>query len=723
MVMLNGIPALRHDWVWPQDRAGLIQHFAQLGSGWAGDGLGHSNPYPMSYLMVWPLALCALLFGSLATLAVQLVAIAATAWFAGKALASRFGRPWGDGALIAIFLLFNPWTYGKIVSGHFTQTMACMAFTVVLTESLQRAPDRRRLLAAVIVTALQTQFFLIALALCLIRSARVEARIAAIAGLLVFSPTIIGIIANAGELLTLWPFTVAFEDDQSVLLRDGVLLRGDFTHYAIHPFDGIAMAGVAVVVCICLFAVLVHRTRSTYTVALIAVTALLAASGTKGVIGPLWRWATIHVSVLGVYRELYDLIGFAACAYAILVAMALGVGRFVRPALGVGCALLAIAWLAYPPTHFFVPAAAIAQPGPALASSSRYALMPPFQPLSYRGSGSGADPLYAGLSFTSAPVNALLSRYPANAALAEYWQKGDVTDLRRLGTDVIQCRSGFSVASGATIYYHVRAARSQVCESGDVAVDHPASMVAFQKEAVTCTLCSAVAAGNRFFGDLAAYKGHFYFVPPLRQFADPKRGWVDARLEFAGMPDLAQPLGGAFTTQSKQPLVLTKAPFALVNVRGELRDEHGTLVAKNTRGYQWVPIAATSVYCTGMCVVAGTGNPPNAPLNGQVQNATPVAYGAPCAWFLSVDLNAGGSGIIRLIETYAPGWVALTYPDMRPLPHLRLDATFNGWSVGQHGTMRIILVNAPTVLQFGAEMLGYIVTLLAFLSCMRGITK
>ncbi|HEV3153077.1 MAG TPA: hypothetical protein VGZ02_04680 [Candidatus Baltobacteraceae bacterium] len=710
-IVANGIPSVRHDWLWPASTPGLIQHFAQLGSGWFGSGLGFSNPYPMTYFDVWPLAVCALLAGSFATLVVQLALIAATAWSAGNAIGSRLRLDRFEAMLVAIFLLFNPWTYGKIVSGHLTQCMAAMAFAVVLNETLQRSPGRRRLMFAVIGTALQTQFFLIALALCILRISTKEARAAALTGILVFLPTLVGVAGDRGELLQLsrWPFAIAFENGQSVRIADGFLLRGDFTQYALHPFDGLAIAGAALVALLCLATIAVRRSRAAFAAALCALLALLAASGTTGVAGALWRWCILHAPIVGVYRELYDLIGVVAAAYAVLIAQGLSAGKWMRAGAAIAGLLLIGAWAAYPPARFFVSSASLPPAGPLLAASPRYAIMPPFQPFSFRGEGAGSDPLFVGSSGYSAPINWLLSTYPADAALAQYWYGRGESGLRRLGVTLIECRPGFTAAGGAEIYYRVSKSGAHVCDSQEVAVDHPSPLVSLQARAATCTLCSESGAGNRFYGDLPEERSRFFSIPPLREFADPNNGWVDAGLQFARDPNLAQPLGGAFTMQSERVLAVHPAPYALVDVRGALRDANGSLVAADTGGYRWVRFSGLPLRCFGSCAVAGTGDPPAAPLNGAIQHTVALSYSERFPWLLIVNVNANSGGIIKLLQTYAPGWTAVTYPGLRVLPHVRLDATLNGWLASAGGPERVLVFQATALAQFVAELLGFLV--------------
>jgi hypothetical protein len=713
---------VRHDWLWPLDRAGLLQRIADLSSGWFSEGFGHPNAYPMTYPVMWALTPVVLLFGSEAALVTLALFVGCCAAAASERVAARFGAGRVAAWALTLILLFNPWTYGKLVAGHLTQIAACFGFAATLAELTEAYPRGRRLALALALTALQLQFFLIAAALGLARSAEPAVRRALGAGLVVFSPTLLGIVLDRSSLLGL-PLTLPWEDQQSVPLAKGWLLGGYFTGYADRAFDGPAGWAVGLVVVLAVSALVLVRTRASLAVATLAGAALLFASGTSGWLAGPWRWAILGLPEAGVFRELYDLIGAVACAYAVLCAALIGRFPPVRwVALACGVAL-GWAWFVVPPASLWVGEQRIPRPGPELARAGRYALMPPFQPLTYDGAGSGADPLYVSLAPDETPANDMLATFPAVRALGRYWTRGDAGPLARLGVGVIECRAGFA-PSGAGFIGGAPASRGAgVCRNPETLLN-AAPLVALAPEVQTCSLCAQAGNGAVFFGDLAP--GLFRALPLQREFVDPARGWIDARLAFGERPDLAQGLGGIFTTSSR-PFILPPGSSMLVAVRGALVDQAGRTLARDTAGYRWVrlPDGVRTVACRGGCTVAGVGSPGTVPLERDAARYDPIPSRLLASWLIAVDLPRGRSGLLRSLTSYDPGWVAFGRDAASALHHVRVDAAFNGWIVTAGPGGRVWLVHLPSVAQALASALGLgtIVVLLWLVARDAGVNR
>lgn len=703
LILRSGIPALRHDWLWPAQKAALFQRFCQLALGWSPNGLGHPNAYPMTYWIAWPLSLVDKAAGSFVTLVVLLTLLCGCAVVAGHAIASRFGLSRGGELTVTAFLLFNPWVYNKVVAGHLTQIMAYIGLSVVICEILSRGPSKR-IDWWVILTTLQIQFFLVAIVLCALRIRRADVRSAVISATIVFSPTLIGLALDYPYLLT-WPFNASFEDQQSVPLAQGVLLKGYFPHYA-EVMGFLPVAAMALILVCCVAALVLDRRLSTYATAAVGGIFLIAASGTIGPVGWLAKWAIENIPVVGVYRELYDIVAVVACCYALLVARSMRLAPAYRWLASVAALLLVVAWAAVPPTRLWVGAGELPSAGHHLAASQRYALMPPFQPLAYRGRGSGADPLYVGASNESAPINSMLATYPAVAALARYWDTGEVAPLRRLGVSLVECRKGFEESPAAIVYYGRVTKGSHVCRRTETRIRRAAPIVGLQAATSTCSLCSEAGDGNVFFGD--KHPSRFRTIGQPRGSVNPRSGWVDARFIFPTRPWLAQPLGGVYTVQKERALKIARGPSILVDVRGTLRAQNGLLIARNTRGYRWVqlPKRARQITCNGECVVVGTGKPVG-PLNASAQGITPVSSHFFTTWLISIRLKESQHGVLRLAESYDGGWLAIALLRWRKLAHLRIDGSLNGWIAPRHShDETILLFHAPTVFQLVGEALG-----------------
>jgi hypothetical protein len=403
---------------------------------------------------------------------------------------------------------------------------------------------------------------------------------------------------------------------------------------------------------------------------------------------------------------MYDLIGAVAVGYALLAGAAAraAAARFV---LATAAALILSAWFISPPSRYWVSSASI----PAVqipVSVERYAIMPPFQPLTLDGSGDGIDPLYIGRSFGNAPLNALLPEYPADAALESYWKTGNASNLAALGVGAIVCRPHMQESTGAKLFYGTSVRHG--CENGITPVHDAAPIVALVRNTPLCTLCNQIGASQEFFGDAHRAPGGAFArtLPQLRAGTDPKAGWIDARLAFSRYPALAQPFGGAYSEQHTTPLPIPHAPFMLADVIGTLRDARGQTLATTTRGYAWLrlPAGATSVSCWGRCTLALVGNPGTIPLNAPKEQAIAVQHRVITPWMWIASLPPETGGTLRVLQHYDRGWIALS--ENRVLPHVRLSGALDGWRVPRLDHAReVALLHVPSLVQLFCELLGY----------------
>jgi hypothetical protein len=701
-VIGGGAPAVRHDWLFPAERPAFVQRMFDLAFGWDPEGLGAAYPYPMTYWVTLPLAGIAALLGAQAALATLVGGIGIAAVAVSQLLVRRLKMHALSAPAIAALLLFNPWVYNKIVAGHLTQTLAYLGLAAVIVEVLEVRLHRFPLAFAVALSALQTQLFFIAIACCALRIRAAAARWAIGAGLIIYLPSLIGIVLNRDTLLG-WPFTIAWENQQSVPISGGLLLQGYFTHYADRAFGGPVTIAIVALAVLALAAALLERTRAAIALALGVILTLLFCSGTIGPIAALWRWCILHVPEVGVYRELYDVICVCAIGYIVLAARAIARRPpLVLVSLVIACAFVA-AWFIAPPSTLWVWQRDLPPRPASLASAARYALLPAFQPASFDGRGEGADPLYVGLSSENTALNALLPAYPADVALGHYVQGGSTADFAALGVSRVECRRGFEETAATRAFYRLPVT-AMPCADVSIAAS---PVISFASGWSECAICRRLDAGDVFFADL---HGGAIAIAQQRDDVDPARGWVDARLIFASNPDLGQAFGGAYTEQQASSLAIPSAPYLLVWVQGRLVDDRGRDISGDTRGYAWIALDphVTSVQCRGRCVVAlaSTVAPP---LDVKIQhNGEALAFSRPLSFLAFVDVP-GRAGLLRFTETFDPSWTALDLNTFRELRHIRLDATFNAWArPAAPRTSRVLLVETSAFVQAVAMIPGFI---------------
>jgi hypothetical protein len=719
------VPAVRHDWLWPLGRAAFETSVLGWTSGWDPSGIGHPSPHLTQYLFV-PLVWLAGLASPAAGLAAYLIAAGAVTGAAAHRLALRHHATPLGAAGLALFLTFNPWSYAELVAGHLAMLVAFGSATLVWTELAAPDPDPRVTGLAAFGVAFQPQFFAI-VALSALVLARLPAARAALAyGCLAILPFAVGIASHATGLAAT-PLTLGWERDQSVLPLDALLLRGYFARYdgALGGWLG-TLGGTLAGLTAAAGAVLA-RGRTIRAGALAVVVLLALAAGLHGPLGPLVAAAFERVPAAGLYRELYDLIGLAAAGYAILAAAALGAEPRWRFPLFAGGALLMAAWCVGPPAEYWVPARTVA-PLPPLPAG-RYALLPPLQPQEYLDRGSGLDPALAPPSLTETPLDTYLAGFPEGTALEQLYGTGDGSAAARLGVTEVVCRAGFTESRTANFVYGAHGqGGSSPCRSGPLP---GAPLVAVQGTPRLCSLCARTGDGNVFFGDRAAFgallpaslpatAARLIPVAGPRRGVDAESGWIDARLAFARNPGLGQAFGGAFT-RGRAPLDVTGAAAVLVAVRGRLLDGSGRVVAADTHGYAWIRLtpsragASGSLRCVGACAVAMSGD-----AGGIAPEAPPPPFRAATAttvtpWLISVLVPAGSEPVLRFLTGYDRGWIALAGTTL--LPHVRLDATLNGWLLpARAARRRVILIHATSVVQLALEAVAF----LGFLAAVRG---
>lgn len=693
-VLRRGVPAMRHDWSWPLSAAQLRNHLSAY-LGWDTVGFGQPHPLVGSYgvdaalrLLSYVLAPAPLLFAFLVfALAVFIFGILR---FADLPRGSRWYFA-GETALAA-FAAANPWIYDKLVAGHVDMILACGATALLFAPRTHRLAPASRLVLLLLAAA-QIQFFLIVVVGLLPGLFAEPDRRDATGLAVVAAPVAAGVVIN-WHFLGHVPLLLAWQRVQSVAPASAVALRGYFPGYDA-GFAGAATIGLyAAAATFAVSTIARPERRKAFLSATCALAIFAFVTGTKGPAAAAYVWGFAHFKALGVYRESFDLLGVVVALYA------WGLAWVARTRLGVAFvsligALLLRAWIVHPIAAWWVGAAEIpvirVHTGPAF----RFALMPPFQPLSFHGHGSGADPDVFARTDGSTPLNAYSPTIAAASALDTYARTGDPARLAALGVRTVVVRPYLRPAGG-----HAAAA----AQAHETHVRDAIPLFSLLRHAPRVSTPSRPGTGAIFFADTASAPARR--VRTLRAAAtasDPARGWVDAWQAFAAHPALAEPFGGVYT-RSRRELAVA-APFVLAWVDGELRGGHGERLSGPTHHYAWIRLDRSTrrLRCLGRCVVLYQGLPPPLPVTVAPVPWKPLAFRA--LPFLIYATSAPASGILRMNAGYSAHWFALRVRPLRVLAHVRIDGTANGWYLA--GTRGLLLIaNWATLTEVGLTTLA-----------------
>ena len=257
-------------------------------------------------------------------------------------------------------------------------------------------------------------------------------------------------------------------------------------------------------------------------------------------------------------------------------------------------AALAIAWAFAPPARFWVPARDLPAISVDASANTRYALMPPMQPLSFGDRGDGLDPNAVVLPHNVVPLNTVQFSFPETPALAHYAFTGDDGWLRALSVSTLIERPELHTNLDSL---HMQFALPPKTfrppgESRRVAAAPELELTGVPPLG---TLPAMPWENAVFFGDAHGVEGPG--VPaswsdaavviaqrPSYDGVFAADGWVDVRTAFAVAPQLAQGIGGAITTNANALLPVDPALETLAYVDGSLNDANGrTLGALDAR--------------------------------------------------------------------------------------------------------------------------------------------
>jgi hypothetical protein len=708
----SGVPALRHDWVWVTGSSFFSNAWSSLG-GWTAIGIGSPRPYPTDYLLAIVNMVLVAGIGTYGTFLVNAFGVGAACAAGGIALTRRFTNARAAWVAAAAFAAFNPWVYNKVVAGHIHMVLAYGAAMLFLAELSKDEPSPYLVGFFALLAMQQLQFFLPMLAILAVWTlVRRTSLVPLGMTLLASMPIWIGVVSDRAYLLSI-PYTQSWQADASLDPVRALELSGYFVKYADSLPQIAGGASWAVVGLAAIGAVIecIRRPfRATWLVAA-ALAVWLFVSGTKGLLGVAYLWTVAHVPESGLYRELYDLVAVLAIAY--VVASAAAVRRIpLLQWLWLPCGLaLALAWTFAPPSKFWVWARELPSYRIDAPANTRYALMPPMQPLSFEGRGSGLDPDAIVLPDNVVALNTTQFSFPETPALAQYAFTGDTRWLQALGVSRIVERPPFSTDLDSLHMQFAVPPKAFRAPGASRSLD---GAPALQLEGLPrlSALPAAPWEDAVFFGDAAGVAGPgvpadwavanaVRVVKPASGRVFATEGWVDVRTAFAVLPALAQGIGGALTTNSAAELPIDPSLATLAFVDGRLEDASGRTLTGSTHGYRWLPpLGASAVRCAGLCVIAAQSHgPPRALPSSDAGCSDTPALSSPAAWLAIADLPASGTCLLRYNVRFDQHWTA--FLGGTRLGHVAVDSIVNGWVVPAHGvSQRVVIVETAACLQF-----------------------
>ena len=717
-VCMQGVPVLRHDWWWPSNHEMALETFVDSTSGWIPSGIGMPQAYPGGYIVGPIIALLTLVAGGLASLLVFAFAAAVTATLGARELGKHFGANACSVIAAEAFALFNPWVYNETVAGHLYMILAYAACIAMAAELLRPRVQARRMGLLLILILPQLQLFLVAMIFIAVHALLRRVALPFVSGIVYGLPIWIGIALDRGTLLKM-PYTAVWQASQSVPISDAVALHGYFAHYA--EFGGAGRSAMWVIVG-CAASAALLRERKTLALICIAIGILLIliASGTEGPFSSAYTYLVLNVPETAVFRELYDLIGFVAIMYLILLTCQPAKSLVVPIVSVVAAAILATVWITNPVSNYWVSRSALPAVDVRAEANTRFALVPAYEPMQFHGKGSGADPDSYLRRSNATPVNEYFARYPVTAALSSYLLNGDVRPLENLSVSVIVTRPWLETNAEALrheISGVIQATAAQV--PMETRMLRPLPEVTLMDMPAVGSLVNRLGAGNIFFDDARrvrsplaprSWSAYPTFLPETApsRFVDEANGWVDAEFTFAAHPDLGEGLGGLVTSNPGALLRVVPGLPALVNVRGQLLDAKSSEVSADTQGYTWIriPKGVDLLRCNGRCVVVGQMQmTAHIPLNPVPRSYVAASFETLTPWLVRVSVPADSPPLLRYNVAYDDSWMAVAGAERTA--HIRLDATINGWLLKKNiHPYTVYLLQRAAVAQCACELIA-----------------
>lgn len=715
LAVAPGIPLLRHDWSLSPFILSPLNVLTLSFTGWASDGFGAARPYPDAYLISLPLAFARFVFGPTGSLTATLLAVGWLSAFGALALARDADCDEFAAIAAVLFSVFNPWVFVELVAGHVYMLLAYSASFWLIRELIRAEPRTLNVTTFALLTLQQIQFFLVSTLLTLavaVHRRKIEPLFFITAA---WAPICLGLLLDRSTLGSI-PLILAWERGQSVRPLDAIQLSGYFASYG-DIFRGIFSIGT-IVTAVFAASALRLRDKRVYGIAGFVLVMLILAMGITGPLGTVFQWSIENFRPIGLFREFFDALGYVAIGYVALACLGCRGKRCASIIWVVAAVLLPSAWLASPPSRFWVSSLALPSIVVHQEENTRFALIPAFQPMSYDGRGSGADPDAYARAQNVTPINEYLATYPVNAALAQLTFHKDTSSLQALSVATIFERPSFR-SDGASLSHQwpLPASGINVVRRFQTIQTRPAPELALQPLPEVTTLDSVAGSGNILFGDASLASGVLVpaswnrfrlpqIIRPSNGEIDASRDWVDANLAFSEQPELAQPYGGAVTMNAKALLPLRGGLPALVFVRGRLVSEDGVTLVTASGGYRWIRLRdeVRGVRCEGLCIVAARGAAPDLPLNAPRKRQWPLTFKLVFPWLAIAEVPSGKIRVLHYNVAYDEAWQA--YLVGTRLTHIRIDGISNGWLVpARTRADRVVIVESTAALQFAAQVI------------------
>ena len=631
------------------------------------------------------------------------------------------------GTLVApslyVMALFNPWTYNELVAGHMTMLIAYAATLLLIAEMVQPLPKPLVMTIAIVFIAQQLQFYVVAVALTALWGIFKREWTPLVAGVIVGAPVAIGIALGYSELLST-PYTLPWQEGQSIVLSRAVLLSGYYANYDrfLPPLSDIC-AGALCALALAGFAGNIRATVARST-AVGTLAFLLLALGTNGPLPAAYEFAVVHIKASGLFRELYDLMSYVAVGYLVLAAMAASRWPKSSPVFVLIAIGMVTTWAFAPPARYWVRGDTIPPLDVNAAPYTRYAVIPAFQPLSYLEQGSGADPDLYPRERGVEPINQYLPTYPAVTALAQEVFHHDPTLLEGLSVSSVYRRSGFCSDSGALtgqISTHLN--ENAACGGTSSSETLPASPEFGLQTSYAVASLARIGSGDVLLPDavragiVPAVATHVPEAP--NTIVDPRYGWISASLAFLTHSEIGQPFGGVYTS-STIPFALAGGQYALVYVKGHLLDSSGATVAASAASFHWAHVRPGTAFvrCLGSCAIALLSSMnPGYRVDPKPQRIAALPFARITPWLVRADVPAMNPGnLLRFNERYS-GWWTMFAPAAKrtSFTHVRVDGAANGWLVSErYGGGSVYIFEARSLVEQLVEILSTVALALLF---------
>jgi hypothetical protein len=706
-VLGHGLPALRHDWWFPLTSSAMHEVISWYSSGWSAYGLGSAQPYPTFYPLVPVLAALSYI---LPPLGVLICLIAATTYClarTGMKLGSIAGVGIPGQVALALVATLNPWVYTEFVCGH---PYMIAAYAIMLSLTAETLRPNSRNWALVILSALsivQIEFFLIAIVPFATWCVRGQKKLALVIFATFAAPIAFGLAANY-SLLKGTPYGLDWEQWESIPFFAGALLRGYGLRYDV-AFQSIAFASIMLAL-LSIYGCWIARNRPAQrTIILISLACILYATGSTGILAPLYNWLVIHVPESAVFRELYDLIAIACIGTVLALSLAFARSKLAAIVGCIAALTFLYPWIKAPILKTVVSAASLPRVVFEKNESFRVALLPAFQPMSFSGAGSGTDPNAFIEPGFATPLNEWFPSFPVDMALAFAERDHDFKYIAALGVRTIINRPYLHSDDAALLGQGIKLNTAPQSLPLTTNLANALPILTLHREAPLVTSIGNQSNENSiFFGDI--YPDKITTFHPSTATHDQRLTWVDARLSFISHPENASAFGGVMTS-SRVPLVLDSRGFVLARAAGRIMDEHGAIVVPFSDNLHWwkVPANTHVLVCDGECIVVLQADvPPNLAEHHieSTQPITAIPIHHLTDWAATASVPADTGGTLRYNIRYDKYWLALS--GLRQLQHFRLNTALNAWFLPSAPYARnIILVNASACIQALLELLAF----------------